>query len=244
MIQVRRGVLAPTLAVGLLLAATPAALARPQFQETQVDAGGDRKSVTLRILGGCDGQAIDRVQLSVPEGVVGVVPEAVAGWAIASEEVTTEPYELFGEELTSRIGTVTWTGALPDDQYADLGFAAVFRTPGDVLFPVVLGCGTNEVTYAEAVPEGTDPTEIDLRAPALLVVEPVEPVDVVALQATVDQIRTDLDAVRTQAGDVRVPALRDAVERLQEAMDRLRERVAALDGGPGGEESPEASPAS
>jgi uncharacterized protein YcnI len=234
--------LVPALAIGLLLAAAPAALARPQFQETQVDAGGDRKSVTLRILGGCGGEPVDRIQLSVPEGVLGVVPEAVAGWTIETEEVTTEPYELYGEELTTRVGTVTWTGALADDQYADLGFAAVFRTTGDVLFPVIQGCGATEVSYSETVPEGTDPTEVDLRAPALVVIEPVEPVDVVALQATVDEIQAELDGIRTQAGDVRVPALRDQVEQLQQAVDRLRERLNQLDGG--AEEGPEASPAS
>ena len=88
---------------------------------------------------------------------MGVAPEAVAGWTIETEEVATEPYELFGETLATRVGTVRWTGSLADGQFLDLGLAAVFRDAGELVFPVLQGCGTAEVDYAELVPEGTEP---------------------------------------------------------------------------------------
>jgi uncharacterized protein YcnI len=236
----RRGVLAPILGAGLLSIGASAAIARPQIEETQVDAGGGRTSVTLRVLGGCEGLDIDRVEMTVPEGVLGVAPEAIPGWTIEIDEVEVEPYELFGEELTTRVETVRWLGTLPDGQYADLGFAARFEEPGEVLFPVTQGCGTTEMVFDQPIPEGTDPAEVNLRAPVLTVVEPAEPVDLVALEAAVDQLRQDLEDVRTDDGGLRLPALRERVGELEQTIDRLRQRINQLEDG---EEQPAESPA-
>jgi uncharacterized protein YcnI len=237
-----RGLLVPTLVSSLLLGTAAAVSARPQILEPEVEASGARTAIHLRILGGCQGQAIDRIELMIPEGVVGVAPEAQAGWTIETEEVATEPYELFGETLATRVGTVRWTGSLADGQFLDLGLAAVFRDAGELVFPVLQGCGTAEVEYAEPVPEGTEPNEVELRAPTLEVVERVAPVDLPALQATVDDLtatvatlRDDLDGILTRAGDVAVPKLRDEVDEIRRAVDRLRERLDEL--------APEESPA-
>jgi hypothetical protein len=107
----------------------------------------------------------------------------------------------------------------------------VFRDAGELVFPVLQGCGTTEVSYAELVPEGTEPNEVELRAPTLEVVEPA-PIDLPALQATVDELTAtvasheeDLNRILTEEGNVGVPKLRDEVDELQRAVDRLRERL-------------------
>jgi uncharacterized protein YcnI len=230
-----RGLLVSTLACSLLLGHAAAVSARPQILEPEVDAGGGRMAIHLRILGGCEGQAIDRIELTIPEQVIGVAPEATVGWTIETEEVATEPYELFGETLASRVGTVRWSGSLDDGQFLDLGLAAVFRDPGELVFPVLQGCGTSEVDYSELVPEGTEPNEVELRAPTLEVVEPADPVDLPALVATVESLQKDLGRVLDDEGFVGVPKLREQVDELQRAVNRLRERVEEL--------APEESPA-
>lgn len=234
-----RGLLVPTLVLSLVLGHAAAVSARPQILETQVEAGGARTAIHLRILSGCQGQDIDRIELTIPEGVVGVAPEAMAGWTIETEEVATEPYELFGETLATRVGTVTWTGSLTDGQFVDLGLAAVFPEAGELVFPVLQGCGTTEVDYAELVPEGTEPNEVALRAPTLEVVE--DAVDLPALDATVDELaatfeslQEELNRLTTQDGFVAVPKLREEVDELRRAVNRLRERL--------NEVAPEASP--
>lgn len=230
-----RGLLVPALVCSLLLGHAAAASARPEILETEVEAGGQRVAIHLRVLGGCQGQAIDRVELTIPEGVVGVVPEATVGWTIETEEVATEPYELFGESLATRVGTVRWSGSLANGEFMDLGLAAVFQDAGELVFPVLQGCGATEVDYSELVPEGTQPNEVELRAPTLEVVEPADPVDLPALAATVESLREDLNRILTQEGSVAVPALRDEVDELRQAVNRLRERVNDL--------APEESPA-
>jgi hypothetical protein len=237
-----RRVLVPALVLSLVLGPSAAVSARPQILEAEVEARGARTAIHLRILGGCQGQAIDRIELTIPEGVVGVAPEAVVGWTIETEDVTTEPYELFGETLETRVETVRWTGSLAHDQYLDLGLAAVFRDPGTLVFPVRQGCGTIDVDYAELVPEGTEPTDVELRAPTLDVVEPTAPVDLPALQTTVEELENttaslqdELDRILTQEGYVAVPRLRDEVDALRRAVNRLRDRIDDL--------APEESPA-
>lgn len=200
--------------------------------EQVVEAGGGRTAVHLRILGGCEGQAIDRVELTIPEAVVGVAPEAVAGWTVETDRVATEPYEVFGTTLAERVGTVRWIGSLAEGQFLDLAFVAVFPDAGEFVFPVLQGCGTTEVDYSELVPEGTDPSDVELRAPTLEVVEPAASIDLPELQATVDELKAsvsslqeELKRILNQEGFVAVPKLRDDVEALQRAVNRLRDRL-------------------
>jgi hypothetical protein len=58
MTRTASGLLVPTLVVSLLLIHPAAGAARPQMLEQVVEAGGGRTAVHLRILGGCEGQAI------------------------------------------------------------------------------------------------------------------------------------------------------------------------------------------
>ena len=164
----------PTLRGAPVLLATAAVLVIPSsaaafatVPEDEVFAReGRRELIHIRIQDGCDDAATDRVEVEVPESVLGVIPQEVPGWTTTTETVETEPYELFDQEQTERISTITWTGGpLAPDMFLDFGITAVFTEPTDeLILPVLQGCGEVEQAWDE-VPQG-DEERSDLQKPA------------------------------------------------------------------------------
>ena len=92
--------------------------------------------IHFRIAEGCDGAATDGLEVTVPEELTQVVPEAVPGWAVESETVE--------RDGSPEVSVVRWTGGpLPDGQLLEFGLRATFPDePGLVLeLPAVQHCG-------------------------------------------------------------------------------------------------------
>ncbi len=223
------------LAAGLLALAPAVALARPALTESEVVATNGRQVVHLRIQTGCGDQATDRITMTIPESVIGVVPEAAAGWTVETDVAPTDPYQLFGAEQTERVTTIRWSGgSVPVGQFRDFGIAAVFTEPGQVAFPVTQGCATDEVVYDRIPAEGEAQTENDA---VTVTVEADGPaVDMVALRDGLAELTTTVDDLRAQIGE-------SDLTKVADRLDRLAGRIKALEQAAGVKPQPTASPA-
>jgi uncharacterized protein YcnI len=148
--------------------------------------------------------ATDRLEVRIPEGVIGVTPEAVPGWTVETETVETEPYELYGSTLTERTSVVRWTGGpLEEHQYLDFGISAIFPDePGELTFPAIQGCGDTETAWIEIPAEGQSEDDLEHPAPVVEVVAAGEDgglaEQVAALQAQLADLQARLEALEAQ----------------------------------------------
>jgi uncharacterized protein YcnI len=120
--------------------------------------------VEFQVPHGCDGSATTSLSLRIPEGVVSVKPEAVAGWKVSTKiGKYAEPVDLFGETITEGVKEVTWSGGnLPDDQYQDFGLSVKFPPldPGTKLsFPAVQRCVQGVTRWIQVPVEGEEEPE-------------------------------------------------------------------------------------
>ena len=194
------------LTTAAFLAVPTSAAAFATIPEDEVFAReGRRELIHVRIQEGCDDVATDRVEVEIPEGVLAVIPQAVPGWTATTETIETEPYEIFGQEVTERVSRVLWTGGpLATDQFQDFGIAAVFTEPTDELvLPVVQGCGDVDQSWQEVPEEGEERGDLGFPAPVVSVVEPPD-TDIPGLQADLGDLRTELEGLRTEFEDLRL----------------------------------------
>jgi uncharacterized protein YcnI len=193
--RARIGVRAMVASLPLLAIALPVT-AHVTIPEGQVPGGGEGAVIHLRVPHGCEGAATDTVEVQIPEGVIGVTPEAVPGWTVEAETVTTDPYQLYGATLTERTSVVRWTGGpLEDHQYLDFGISAIFpEDAGELTFPVVQHCGDSEEAWIQLPEEGQTEDDLERPAPTVTVVAEGGDEDLAAQVAALRQQVADLQA--------------------------------------------------
>jgi uncharacterized protein YcnI len=121
--------------------------------------------ISFRVPHGCDGSPTTALSVQIPEGVVNVKPQAVAGWQVATKiGKYAEPVDLFGEPVTEGVKEVTWSGgSLPDDQYQDFGLSVKLPPldPGTKLnFPTVQRCQQGVERWIQVPVEGEEEPEL------------------------------------------------------------------------------------
>jgi uncharacterized protein YcnI len=144
-------------------------------QRTAV-AGSNYKAV-LRVPHGCDGKAMIRMRVRIPDGVVNVKPMPKPGWNVATvKEKLAKPITLgHGREMTETIREVSWSGGnLPDDFYDEFVFRVELpKKPGATLyFPVVQECDGAVSRWIEIPEAGKSSRDYPEPAPALRLVAP------------------------------------------------------------------------
>ncbi len=150
-----------------MLAVGPAA-AHVTANPSSTTAGG-YAVVDMRVPHGCDGEATEVLEVQIPDGVVSVKPEQVAGWGVTTEiGPYDEPVELHGQEVTEGVQVVTWTAQgdpLADDQFRDFGISLRFPDAADenLTFPAVQTCVDGA---EEAWIETSDDPDAELDYPA------------------------------------------------------------------------------
>ena len=205
----------------VLAAGVLAALAAP-VQAVNVPDGGavppGRVSVIhFRILEGCDGQATDGLELTIPDGVTQVIPEAVPGWSVETETVD--------RDGTPEVALVRWTGGpLPDAQLLEFGLRATFPDePGTVVeFPAIQRCGLTALEWA-----GSDE---ETPAPVVRMAERLGATDLITLGDTVADLSLMVEELRTQFGDVDAPNLRSRVTELEMSLQEITATLEDLEG--------------
>jgi periplasmic copper chaperone A len=150
-----------------MLAVGPAA-AHVTANPSATTAGG-YAVVDMRVPHGCDGEATEVLEVQIPDGVVSVKPEQVAGWDVTTEiGPYDEPVELHGQEVTEGVRVVTWTAQgdpLPDDQFRNFGISLQWPDAADetLVFPAVQTCVDGA---EEAWIETSDDADASLDYPA------------------------------------------------------------------------------
>jgi len=214
-------------AVMLMVLAAPAQGVR--IPEGGIVPPGSTFVIHFQVHEGCDGVPTDTLEVTIPETVGNPIPEAVPGWVVETETATTEGQD--GADAEPRISLVRWTGGpLEDGQFLEFGLRLRFPDePGAVLeFPVVQRCGELEQAWT-----GADET---FPVPTVVLAERLSERDLIALNASLDELVTEVKDLQTQIGDVDAANLRSrvtdsesATDEMLKRLDRLAERLSVLE---------------
>ena len=108
----------------------------------------------------------------IPEGVVSVKPQQVAGWTIAISEGAITPYDSHGETISEGVKEVSWTAAtpLPDNQMQQFGLSMKMpdKAGETIYFPVVQTCQEGVTRWISIPAEGQNEPEHPAAAVKLL----------------------------------------------------------------------------
>jgi periplasmic copper chaperone A len=158
-----------TASIGLVLAAAPA-LAHVTANPSEA-ATGSYTSLNFRVSHGCDGSSTTKVAVHVPDGVVSVKPQEVAGWTIDIATGPITPYDSHGKTVSEGVNEVSWTGGpLPDDHMQQFGLSLKLpdKAGETVYFPVVQSCQQGVTRWIEIPVAGQDEPEHPAAAVKLL----------------------------------------------------------------------------
>jgi len=136
------------------------------------EAGGFAR-FDVRVPNERDNASTTEVTVQFPEGLTFVSFQPKPGWTRSVEmETLAEPIEVFGEEVTERIASVTWTGGeIKPGEFEEFGVSfRVPETPGEsLLFPSLQTYSNGEVVqWVDPDPEAETP------APQVAVLPPAE----------------------------------------------------------------------
>jgi uncharacterized protein YcnI len=174
---VKKFVLACAVSVGAMLVDLHAARAHVGVLPGEVPADSYTK-LTFSVPHGCDGSATTRLRVSIPQGVVAVKPQVVAGWTIDTiTDTYPTPVMLNGSPVTSGVTEIAWEGGpLPDAYLQEFGVsvhvpAAVGAT---LMFPIIQECEEGETAWIEESVDGEEEPEHPAPAITLLAAEDTE----------------------------------------------------------------------
>ena len=215
-------------AVMLMVLAAPAQGVR--IPEGGVVPPGSTFVIHFQVNEGCDGSPTDALEVTIPESVGNPIPEAMPGWVVETEPAATEGQE--SGDAEPRISLVRWTGGpLEDGQFLEFGLRLRFPDePGAVLeFPVVQRCGELEQAWTGTADE-------EFPVPTVVLAERLSERDLIALNASLDELATEVKDLQTQVGDVDAANLRSrvtdsesATDEMVKRLDRLAERISVLE---------------
>ncbi|VCU58647.1 Copper metallochaperone, bacterial analog of Cox17 protein [Tritonibacter mobilis] len=130
------------------------ALAHATLAEKEAQAGSTTK-ITLRVPHGCQGEATNKVRLTLPDGFYAAKPMPKAGWELQTQ---TGPYATaynnHGREMTEGLREVIWSGGHLEDGWYDeftvRGTIGKNIAPGTVLyFPTLQTCANGTADWTD-----------------------------------------------------------------------------------------------
>src|SRR5690606_14740903 len=131
---------------------TSASHAHITLQTDEAPLGSSYKAV-FTVPHGCKGAATVKIEIKVPEGVIGVKPQPKAGWTLQTVKGDyAQTHTLYGHEVASGVREVVWSGGpLLDEHYDEfvfLGYLSDKLSPDSTLyFPVVQTCEKGEARW-------------------------------------------------------------------------------------------------
>lgn len=202
----------------LVAAIAAAFFSSPSFAHVSIDnaetKGGAFKAV-FNVPHGCKGSTTTAVEVSIPEGVIGVKPMPKPGWTLATTKGPySKSYDYFhGMKVSDGVKTVTWSGGkLPNDHLDEfkLGlFVTKDFAPGStVYFPVKQTCETGSLNWSEISAPGQDSHDLESPAPSLKIVAAANAPPVTATPAVVSagDLRIESPWLRATPGGATVGA--------------------------------------
>jgi uncharacterized protein YcnI len=150
----------------VVLAVAPSAQAHVTLKPESVPAGGFTR-LDVRVPNERDDAATEKVEVQMPDGFFFVSYEPVDGWSVdVKTEKLDEPAEVFGEEQTEQVDTVTFSAddpsaAIQPGQFRDFGLSVGMpdsAEEGDVLtFPSIQTYDSGEVVRWIGEPDADEP---------------------------------------------------------------------------------------
>jgi periplasmic copper chaperone A len=153
------------------LVVTPVAAAHVTVNPGEWEAGGFAR-FAVRVPNEQANADTTEVTVQFPESVISASFQPVPGWKRTVEMATLdEPVEVFGEQVTERIASVTWSGGtIAPGEFQEFGVSfQVPETPGEELvFPSLQTYSNGEVV------RWIGPEDSDTPAPIVAVTAPAE----------------------------------------------------------------------
>lgn len=154
-------VVAGVAAAVTFLVAAAAAFAHVTVQPDEAVVGSFSRFV-VRVPNERDDASTTAIQVELPP-LAFVSFQDAPGWE-RSVEMTTldEPLEVFGEQVTEAVATVTWQGgAIAPGEFAEFGFSARMPDePGTLEFPAIQTYDSGEVVRWIGPPDSEEPAAL------------------------------------------------------------------------------------
>jgi uncharacterized protein YcnI len=135
--------------------------------ETQTAEMGAYYKAVLKVSHGCEGSAIKKIVVQVPDGFQGAKPMVKPGWNIAiRKEKLAVPYTSHGKKIDQDTREIVWDGGLLPNAYYD-EFVVVGKLPekaGKIYWKVKQICEKGEIDWSQ-IPVGSQSLR-DLEYPA------------------------------------------------------------------------------
>jgi periplasmic copper chaperone A len=162
------------------------------------EAGGFAR-FAVRVPNERDNADTTRVTMQFPESVISASFQRVPGWkrTIKMAQLD-EPVELFGEQVTERIATVTWSGgSIAPGEFQEFGVSfQIPDTPGeDLAFPALQTYSNGEVV------RWIGPPDADTPAPVVTVLPPAEEEAEAAAETTTGEASAEEESAAPAASD-------------------------------------------
>jgi periplasmic copper chaperone A len=162
------------------------------------EAGGFAR-FAVRVPNERDNADTTRVTMQFPESVISASFQRVPGWkrTIKMAQLD-EPVDVFGEQVTERIATVTWSGgSIAPGEFQEFGVSfQIPDTPGeDLVFPTLQTYSNGEVV------RWIGPPDADTPAPIVAVLAPAEEEAEAAAETTTGETSAEEESAAPAASD-------------------------------------------
>ncbi len=157
----RKVLLAMTAAAFMVGVAAPA-LAHVTVQPTEAPTGAFFRFV-VRVPTERPNADTTKVEVQFPDGLFFVSFQPKDGWKrTVKMKKLDEPVELFGQEFTEAVDTVTWSGnSIKPGEFEEFGFSARLpERPGALSFPAIQTYSSGEVVRWIGPPDSEEPAGV------------------------------------------------------------------------------------
>jgi uncharacterized protein YcnI len=127
----------------------------------------------LRVPHGCEGVAMLKLRVRIPEGVIAVKPMPKAGWSLETVKGKyAATYDNYGTPVSEGVVEIVWTGKLLDENYDEFIFRGSLtdslKAGATLYFPTVQECENGKAErWIEIPAEGKSAGDYKYPAPGL-----------------------------------------------------------------------------
>ena len=162
---------AVALATVALAVVAAAANAHVTLEQQQAVAGSTYKAV-LRVPHGCEGSAMIRLRVQIPDGMVNVKPQPKPGWELSTVRgpLATPVSGDHGTRITEGVREIVWSGGkLLDEHYDEFVFRGQLpNKPGETIYvATVQECEKGAERWIEIPAAGRNAGSLKYPAPSL-----------------------------------------------------------------------------
>jgi uncharacterized protein YcnI len=143
--------------------------------ETQTAEAGSYYKAVLKVSHGCEGSAIKKIVVQIPEGFQSAKPMVKPGWDISiKKEKLAKPYTSHGRTVDQDTKEIVWDGGLLPNAYYD-EFVVVGKLPekaGKIYWKVKQECEKGEIDWSQIPTSSQSIKDLEYPAAVLNLLKP------------------------------------------------------------------------